>query len=105
MKIILSPRAEKQLRKLPKIDQIAVAQKIRAIGSEEKIVKKEKLEGFSNIFRVRVGNYRIVYRKTKAEILYHLNSPPKRCLSLIKTAFRIIIILFSKVDLFGYFGR
>ena len=84
MKIILSPRAEKQLRKLPKINQIAVAQKIRAIGSEEKIVKKEKLEGFSNIFRIRVSNYRIVYRKTKAEIYIILIHHRKDVYRLLK---------------------
>ena len=84
MKIILSPRAEKQLRKLPKIDQIAVAQKIKAIGSEEKIVKKEKLEGFSNIFRTRVSNYRIVYRKTKAEIYIILIHHRKDVYRLLK---------------------
>ena len=84
MKIILSPRAEKHLRKLPKIDQIAVARKIRAIGEEEKIIKKEKIEGFSDIFRVRVGNYRIVYRKTKKEIYIILIRHRKDIYHLLK---------------------
>ncbi|HCM82850.1 MAG: hypothetical protein UW37_C0025G0007 [Candidatus Gottesmanbacteria bacterium GW2011_GWA2_44_17] len=61
MKIILLPRAEKELRKLTKLDQIAVAQKIRTLP--QSLSGEEKLSGFSNIFRVRVGNYRIVYRK------------------------------------------
>jgi mRNA interferase RelE/StbE len=61
MKIIILPRAEKQLRKLTKFDQIAVAQKIRMLGQLQS--GEEKLSGFSNIYRVRVGNYRIVYRK------------------------------------------
>lgn len=63
MKIILSPRAEKQLRKLPKFDALAVAQKIRNLPQLD-TSNAEKLSGFPNIYRVRVGNYRIVYKKS-----------------------------------------
>jgi len=68
MRIILSPQAEKQLKKIPKIDQIAVAEKIRKMRDEMAVKEFEKLKGFANIFRVRVGNYRIVFRKTSGEI-------------------------------------
>lgn len=67
MKIIVSPRAKKELKKIPKIDQIAVAKKIKSLV-ENSIVSEEKLSGFKGIFRVRVGSYRIVYRKTSQEI-------------------------------------
>lgn len=65
MIITVSPRAEKALRKIPKFDQLAIAQKIRTLASPG-LSGEEKLSGFSNIFRVRVGNYRIVYRKSNA---------------------------------------
>ena len=68
MKIILSPRAEKQLKKLSKIDQIALISKIRKIRDESENIRPEKLKGFPHIFRIRVGNYRFAYRKTKKEI-------------------------------------
>lgn len=68
MKVILSPRAEKQLRKITKIDQITIAKKIREIRDAEKVASKERLEGYKNIFRVRVGDYRIVYRKQTSEL-------------------------------------
>lgn len=68
MRAILSPRAEKQLKKILKIDQIAVAKKIRQIKDEKIPEKIEKLKGFADIFRVRVGNYRIVFRKDPKEI-------------------------------------
>lgn len=68
MKVTLSPRAEKQLKKLPKIDQIAVAKKIRSIKNAATVSREEKLRDFRNIFRVRVGDYRIVYKKTHQEI-------------------------------------
>lgn len=63
MKIVLSPLAEKQLRKLSKIDQIAVAEKIRAIGDSSSGIIGERLKGYRDIFRVRVGDYRLVYRR------------------------------------------
>ncbi|MBI4066100.1 type II toxin-antitoxin system RelE/ParE family toxin [Candidatus Gottesmanbacteria bacterium] len=68
MKITILPRAEKELRKLPKFDQIAVADKIRALPNTS-ISGEEKLSGFSLVYRVRVGNYRIVYKKTSAVII------------------------------------
>lgn len=67
MKITLLPRAEKELRKFPKFDQIAVAQKIRSL-SVLAVIGEEKLSGYPHIYRVRVGNYRIVYKKTSEVI-------------------------------------
>ena len=64
MKIIISPRAEKQLKKASKVNQIAIANKIRSIRDEKKS-QGIKLRGFPNVYRVRIGDYRIVYKKTK----------------------------------------
>lgn len=63
MEITLSPLAEKKLKKLPKIDQIAIAQKIRSLNGEKNLLTAKKLQGYKDIYRVRVGSYRIVYRK------------------------------------------
>lgn len=63
MKITLSPLAEKKLKKLPKIDQIAIAQKIRSLKEENSLITAEKLHGYKDIYRIRIGDYRIVYRK------------------------------------------
>ena len=67
MKILISPLAEKQLRKLPKIVQIAVAQKAPSLSSVN-LIGEEKLQGYKNIYRVRVGDYRIVYKRTAMEV-------------------------------------
>lgn len=67
MKLSILPRAEKELKKLPKFDQIAVAAKIRTLPSPQ-IPGEEKLSGYAHIYRVRVGQYRIVYKKTGDEI-------------------------------------
>jgi len=85
MNVILSNRAEKQLRTLPKIDQLAVAQKIRMIrNSIQKVFQEEKLSGYANIYRVRVGNYRIVYRKTLTQLYIVLIRHRKDVYRMIK---------------------
>ena len=69
MRIILSPQAEKSLRHLTKIDQIAIAQKIRSLRDSNIQLNEEKLKGYRDVFRIRVGDYRIVYRQQK-QIVY-----------------------------------
>lgn len=65
MKIVLSSKAERDFKKLPKVDQIALTRKTRSLTGN---VESEKLKGFKNVFRVRVGDYRIVFRKTSLEV-------------------------------------
>lgn len=83
MKIIVSPRAEKQLKKASKIDQIALARKIRSLKKTISY-QEEKLSGFKNVFRIRIGNYRIVYRKTAKEIYIILIGHRKEIYNLLK---------------------
>ena len=68
MKITLSPRAKKQLKNISKIDQLALANKIRSLKEDKNINQIQKLASYKNIYRVRVGDYRIVFRKSKKEI-------------------------------------
>ena len=85
MNVILSNRAEKQLRALPKIDQLAVAQKIRHIREIPRgVPQEEKLSGYTNIYRVRIGNYRIVYRKTTQQLYIILIHHRKDVYRMIK---------------------
>jgi len=69
MRIPLSPLSEKRLKKLPKIDQIAIVKKIRSLKGEKNILLMEKLQGYKDIYRVRVGSYRIVYKRF-ADLIY-----------------------------------
>lgn len=85
MRTILSPRAEKVLQKLPKIDQIVIAHKIRVIPQLK--IQEEKLKGFKNIYRVRLGDYRIVYRRSKAEVYIILIGHRKEIYDLLKQLF------------------
>ena len=88
MKIIISSRAEKELKKIPKLDQIALTRKIRLIINPAVSTNEEKLTGFKNIYRVRVGDYRIVYRKTTSEVYIILIGHRKDIYRLINQFFR-----------------
>ena len=85
MKIILSPRAEKDLKKLPKIAQIAASRKIRQLVNP--LAQEEKLTGFPNIYRVRIGDFRIVFRRTVNEIYIILIGHQKDVYNLLKRLF------------------
>jgi len=87
MKVTILPRAEKELRKLPKFDQIAVAVKIRSLPNSS-ISGEEKLSGYAHIYRVRVGNYRIVYKKTSEEITIILIGNRKDIYRMLASMFR-----------------
>jgi mRNA interferase RelE/StbE len=84
LRIIISSTAEKQLRKISKTDQIALARKIRLISQSPEITGEEKLSGFKNIYRVRIGDYRIVYKKTLNLIYIVLIAHRKDIYQLLK---------------------
>ena len=60
--IALSASAEKQLRKLPKHIQEGVAEALPLIASDPFTGHARKLAGQEQLWRWRLGNYRIVYR-------------------------------------------
>jgi mRNA interferase RelE/StbE len=84
MKIVIFPRAEKQLRQAPKVDQISVAKKIRDLGARKPTAAEEKLKGFKNIYRVRIGDYRVVYKKTSKELYVILIGHRKDIYKILK---------------------
>ncbi|RKZ99814.1 MAG: type II toxin-antitoxin system RelE/ParE family toxin [Gammaproteobacteria bacterium] len=59
--IEVSATAEKQLRKLSQKDKISVLKRIQELGREPRPDRSRKLRGQDNIYRVRVGNYRVLY--------------------------------------------
>ncbi len=82
MKIIVSPKAERQLRKLPRFDQIAITKKLSLLFSFTG--NEEKLAGFSHTYRVRVGNYRIVYKKISESIYIFLIAHRRDVYKIVK---------------------
>lgn len=59
--IEISRTAEKQLRKLPAAHRRRVARAMVALGSEPHPPGSRKLAGYEDVFRIRVGVYRVIY--------------------------------------------
>ncbi len=59
--IEISRTAEKQLRRLPRDDQERVARTMLALADDPFPRGARKLSGYDDVFRVRVGRYRILY--------------------------------------------
>lgn len=60
-RIEVSATAERQIRKLPRGDQIRVLRVIRALSTDPRPPGCRKLTGFNDVFRVRIGRYRVLY--------------------------------------------
>ncbi|OGM33053.1 hypothetical protein A2803_02965 [Candidatus Woesebacteria bacterium RIFCSPHIGHO2_01_FULL_44_21] len=83
MKVILSREAEKQFRKLPKTSQIIITRRVRQLKSGS-FVQIEKLTGYKDIYRTRVGQYRIVYRRFADKLFVVLISHRREVYKLLK---------------------
>jgi mRNA interferase RelE/StbE len=60
-KIEISSTAEKSLKKLPKNDVLKVVQSIQQLAISPFPEGCRKLKGEEHTFRIRQGNYRIIY--------------------------------------------
>ncbi len=88
MYIIISPRAEKSLHKIPKFDQIAIAKRIRSLVNHKNVPADEKLQSYNDIFRFRLGNYRVVYKKSSKLIYIVLIAHRKDIYRLLRDFFK-----------------
>lgn len=59
--VVFSKRAEKDLEKLPSHVVQKIVPVVVAFGDNPRPVGCKKLKGYENLWRVRVGNYRIIY--------------------------------------------
>lgn len=66
MKVILSSRAIKQLKGISRTAQVILTKKIRSF--DVLLTGEEKLSGYQNIYRIRVGNYRLIYQRNRQQI-------------------------------------
>ena len=60
-RIEVSATAERQIRKLPRADQVRVIRVMQALAIDPRPPGCRKLSGFDDTFRVRVGRYRVLY--------------------------------------------
>lgn len=61
--------AAKELRALPAGARRALVARIRKLAREPRPRGVEKLKGFEDVYRVRVGTYRIVYEIRDRELI------------------------------------
>ncbi len=59
--IEISRTAEKQLKKLSRDDQHRVVRAILALAGDPRPQGSRKLTGYDDVFRIRVGRYRVLY--------------------------------------------
>jgi len=59
-KVFIKPSAVKELESVPRKDRVRLARKIQSLASEPRPAGCEKLSGLER-YRIRQGNYRIVY--------------------------------------------
>ena len=61
--------AEKQLKRLPRTDQQRLARVMLALADDPFPRGTRKLSGYDDVFRVRVGRYRILYSVSETRLI------------------------------------
>ena len=61
-RVSLKPSAARELAGLPKKDQKKVARRIDDLARDPRPRGTEKIEGGENLYRIRAGDYRIIYQ-------------------------------------------
>jgi len=57
----ITPFAQRQIKKLPPDVQARIIEKLEVLADESRPVGVKKLKGEDNLYRVRTGDYRIIY--------------------------------------------
>jgi mRNA interferase RelE/StbE len=68
-RIQIAPRAVRQLRKLPTAVQERIARRIDRLAADPRPRGSIKLEGEDELYRIRVGVYRVIYQIRDDELV------------------------------------
>ena len=68
-KIIIKKKAKKFIDRLPKNEKIRIVRAIEQLPNGEDI---KKLKGHSDLLRLRVGDYRIIYTVDNGELVVYV---------------------------------
>jgi mRNA interferase RelE/StbE len=60
-RIEVSGTADRQIRTLPRADQLRVIRVIQALATDPRPPGCRKLSGYNDVFRVRIGRLRVLY--------------------------------------------
>lgn len=61
-RIEVTPRARKDLKALPKRERQRVAEQIEALKADPRQTGCKQLKGREDFYRIRVGDYRVIYQ-------------------------------------------
>jgi mRNA interferase RelE/StbE len=67
--IEISRTAEKQLAKLPRRDQERIVRAVLPLARDPLPRGSRKLSGYDDVFRIRVGQYRILYSVSSGKLV------------------------------------
>ena len=67
--IEISQTAEKQLKKLPEKDQLRLVRAMLMLSEERLPRGSRKLKGYDDVFRIRVGRYRVLYSISESRLV------------------------------------
>jgi mRNA interferase RelE/StbE len=67
--LIIKPTAEKSLDKLPHLVRRRVVDALRELRKNPRPAASVKLTGDENLWRIRIGNYRVVYEIHDARLV------------------------------------
>jgi len=68
-RVIVKPSAEREVNRLPLAVATRVVAAMTALGDDPRPPGVKKMQGAENLWRVRVGDYRIVYEIHDREIV------------------------------------
>jgi mRNA interferase RelE/StbE len=71
-KVLISSSAEKRLKKIPKKDLSRVVNSIQALALDPYPSGCRKLSGEEHVYRIRQGQYRIIYEVKNKELIIHV---------------------------------
>lgn len=69
-KVIYEKRVAKDIEKIPHVDVVRIVDRIHALAREEAWLDIKKLKWYvDNLYRLRVGDYRVIYEKRNNELI------------------------------------
>jgi len=77
-RIVIPKPAQKQLDNISKIERDRVILTLRSLADDPRPNGVKKLKGYDNTYRVRVGDYRIIYEIKDRELIVLLLSVSHR---------------------------
>ena len=71
-RILITAQAEKQLKKLPKIELAKIDKHILELQYTPRPSGCKKLQGMDDVYRIRSGDYRVVYRIEDMQLIVEI---------------------------------